>query len=102
MGVALYLVLVDGVNTQCVEGVALRRLAAQLPLLLLLAREIVGLVDVSWIPLSVDLLLVARADGRILDFPMRVGVFGDALGELLGQRPASVGGLRGLALGRLR
>ena len=52
-----HLVLVHGVDSQHVERIALGLLAAELPLLLLGAGQIVGRVDVSGLPLAVDLAL---------------------------------------------
>ena len=66
------LVLVDGVDAEHIESVALGPLAAKLPLLLLESRQVVGRIHITRLPLAEDLALVLVSPLR-LDYLTRLG-----------------------------
>ena len=101
---AAHLVFGDGVDAQGVEDVARGRLAGQLPLLLLDARQVVRGVDVARVPLAVHVLLEALAlagggeHGLVALGAALEGLCTHARGE--GGVPVGGDGLGGGAVGR--
>jgi len=99
-----HLVLVDGVDAQHVEGVALRLLAAPLPLLLLEAGQVDGRVDVAGLPAAEDLALELALLVRLVELARLVravdeGLSGDGRGEGAAGALGSGGGACGRAVG---